>query len=138
WGADQQRAESIEIGRKLLEKEAGRFQLSVKKMLTDSNGDLKRISNEYGYGRSDDLLAAIGYGKIVPRNVIAKYLGPEKFEALDKQKKSRLRTGVRAVKGLIIGEDAFVVRGVEDVMGNSAPWCQPIYGEEIIGLIIRG
>src|SRR2546423_565551 len=33
WVADQQRAESIEIGRKLFEKEASRFQLSAKKLL---------------------------------------------------------------------------------------------------------
>src|SRR5882724_510159 len=138
WVADQQRTESIEIGRKLLDKEAGRFQLTVKKMLSDSNGDLKRISNEYGYGRPDDLLAAIGYGKIVPRNVIAKYLGPEKFEALDKQKESRLRTGVRAVKRLITGDDAIVVRGVEDLMVNRARCCNPLHGEQIIGYITRG
>ena len=138
WVADQQRAESIEIGRKLFEKEAGRFQLSVKKLLHDSNGDLKRISNEYGYGRTDDLLAAMGYGKIIPRNVIAKYLGPEKFEALDNQKESRLRTGVRAVKRLITGDDAIVVRGVEDLMVNRARCCNPLHGEEIIGYITRG
>jgi guanosine-3',5'-bis(diphosphate) 3'-pyrophosphohydrolase len=138
WVADQQRAESIEIGRKLLEKEAGRFQLSVKKILGDSNGDLKRIAGEYGYGRPDDLLAAMGYGKIGPRNVIAKYLGPEKFEALDKQKESRLRTGVRAVKRLLTGDDAIVVRGVEDLMVNRARCCNPLHGEDIIGYITRG
>ncbi|HYX30537.1 MAG TPA: bifunctional (p)ppGpp synthetase/guanosine-3',5'-bis(diphosphate) 3'-pyrophosphohydrolase [Pyrinomonadaceae bacterium] len=138
WVADQQRAESIEIGRKLLEKEAGRFRLSIKKMLNDTNGDLKRISGEYGYGRADDLLAAIGYGKLIPRNVIAKYLGPEKFEALDKQKESRLRTGVRAVKRLITGDDAIIVRGVEDLMVNRARCCNPLHGEEIIGYITRG
>jgi len=138
WVADQQRAESIEIGRKLLDKEAGRFQLTVKKMLSDSNGDLKRIANEYGYGRTDDLLAAIGYGKTVPRNVIAKYLGPEKFEALDKQKESRLRSGVRAVKRLIAGDGAIVVRGVEDLMVNRARCCNPLHGEPIIGYITRG
>src|SRR3989441_272902 len=138
WVADQQRAESIEIGRKLFEKEAARFQLSMKKMLGDSNGDLKRIAGEYGYGRTDDLLAAIGYGKLVPRNVIAKYLGPEKFEALDKQKESRLRTGVRAVKRLITGDDAIVVRGVEDLMVNRARCCNPLHGEQIIGYITRG
>jgi len=138
WVADQQRAESIEIGRKLFEKEAGRFQLSLKKVLGDSNGDLKRIAGEYGYGRTDDLLAAMGYGKIVPRNVIAKYLGPEKFEALDKQKESRLRTGVRAVKRFITGDDAIVVRGVEDLMVNRARCCNPLHGEEIIGYITRG
>ena len=138
WVADQQRAESIEIGRKLFEKEASRFQLSAKKLISDSNGDLKRIAGEYGYGRTDDLLAAIGYGKIVPRNVIAKYLGPEQFEALDKQKESKLRTGVRAVRRLLTGDDAIVVRGVEDLMVNRARCCNPLHGEEIIGYITRG
>ena len=138
WVADQQRAESIEIGRKLFEKEASRFQLSAKKVLGDGNGDFKKIANDYGYGRSEDLLAAMGYGKIIPRNVIAKYLGPEKFEALDKQKESRLRTGVRAVKRLITGDDAIVVRGVEDLMVNRARCCNPLHGEEIIGYITRG
>src|SRR6266571_1291987 len=99
---------------------------------------LKRIAGEYGYGRTDDLLAAMGYGKIVPRNVIAKYLGAEKFEALDKQKESRLRTGVRAVKRLITGDDAIVVRGVEDLMVNRARCCNPLHGEQIIGYITRG
>ncbi|MCV4933076.1 DUF5913 domain-containing protein, partial [Escherichia coli] len=75
WVAEQQRAESIEIGRKLLEKEASRFQLSIKKLLADADGEFKRVANEYGYGRVEDLLAAIGYGKLVPRNVLAKYLG---------------------------------------------------------------
>jgi len=90
----------MEIGRKLFEKEAGRFQLSMKKLLSDSNGDLKRIAGEYGYGRTDDLLAAIVNGKIVPRNVIAKYLGRKSSRHLDKQKESRLRTGVRGRKAL--------------------------------------
>jgi guanosine-3',5'-bis(diphosphate) 3'-pyrophosphohydrolase len=138
WVADQQRAESIEIGRKLFEKEASRFQLPVKKLLSDSNGDIKRIAGEYGYGRTDDLLAGIGYGKIIPRNVIAKLLGPEKFAALDQQKESRLRTGVRAVKRFITGDDAIVVRGVEDLMVNRARCCNPLHGEEIIGYITRG
>src|SRR5215468_2648317 len=139
WVADQQRAESIEIGRKLFEKEAGRFHLSVKKVLADGNGDFKKIANEYGYGRTDDLLAAMGYGKIIPRNVIAKYLGPEQFEQLDKQKESRLRSGVRAVKRLIrLGDDSILVRGVDDLMVTRARCCNPLHGEEIIGYITRG
>src|SRR2546421_7268808 len=139
WVAEQQRAESMEIGRKLFEKEAARFQLSAKKLLNDGDGALKRIAGEYGYGRVDDLLAAIGYGKLVPRNVIAKYLGPEKFEELDPQKESRLRSRVRAVKRLIrLGDDAIVVRGVDDLMVARARCCNPLRGEEIIGYITRG
>src|SRR5256885_5029438 len=109
--AEQQRAESIELGRKLFEKEAARFHLSPKKILADGDGEFKRIANEYGYGRVDDLLAAIGYGKLVPRNVIAKYLGPEKFAEIEQKKESPLRSkvnaGMQAVKKfLIIGEES--------------------------------
>jgi GTP diphosphokinase / guanosine-3',5'-bis(diphosphate) 3'-diphosphatase len=139
WVAEQQRAESIEIGRKLFEKEASRFQLSAKKLLNDTDKDMKRVASDYGYGRVDDLLAAIGYGKLVPRNVIAKYLGPEQFEQLDKQKESRLRSGVRAVKRLIrLGDDSILVRGVDDLMVTRARCCNPLHGEEIIGYITRG
>ena len=139
WVAEQQRAESIEIGRKLFEKEASRFQLSAKRLLNDGDGTFKRIASEYGYGRIDDLLAAIGYGKIVPRNVIAKYLGPEKFAELEEKKESRLRSGVEAVKRLIrLGDDSIVVRGVDDLMVTRARCCNPLRGEDIIGYITRG
>jgi GTP pyrophosphokinase len=139
--AEQQRAESIELGRKLFEKEAVRFHLSAKKVLADV--ELKRISNDYGYGRVDDLMAAIGYGKTVPRNVIAKYLGPEKFAELEQKKESPLRSrvtaGVQAVKKFIrLGEDSIVVRGVDDLLVTRARCCNPVRGEEIVGYITRG
>ncbi len=141
--AEQQRAESIELGRKLFEKEATRFQLSAKKVLNDSNGELKRIANEYGFGRPDDLLAAIGYGKVMPRNVIAKYIGPDKFAEIEQKKESRIRSsvsaGVQAVKKLIrLGEDSIVVRGVDDLLVMRARCCSPVRGEEIIGYVTRG
>lgn len=143
WVAEQQRAESMEIGRKLFEKEATRFQLSPRKLLNNNDPEMKRVANEYGYGRVDDILAAIGYGKLIPRNVIAKYLGPEQFEQLDNQKESRLRSGVRggvrAVKRLIhLGDDSIVVRGVDDLMVTRARCCNPLHGEAIIGYITRG
>ncbi|MDT7807563.1 MAG: diphosphokinase / guanosine-3,5-bis(diphosphate) 3-diphosphatase, partial [Acidobacteriota bacterium] len=141
--AEQQRAESIELGRKLFEKEAVRFRLSGKKVLADSDGALKRIANEYGYGRVDDLLAAIGYGKTAARNIIAKYLGPEKFAELDQKKDSALRSrvtaGVQAVKKFIrLGEDSIVVRGIDDLLVTRARCCNPVRGEEIVGYITRG
>jgi GTP pyrophosphokinase len=139
WVAEQQRAESIEIGRKLFEKEAARFQLPTKKLLNGADEAFKRIAGEYGYGRVDDLLAAIGYGKLVPRNVIAKYLPPEKFEELDAQKESKLRSGMRAVRRLIrLGDDAIIVRGVDDLMVTRARCCSPLRGEEIIGYVTLG
>jgi guanosine-3',5'-bis(diphosphate) 3'-pyrophosphohydrolase len=139
WVADQQRTESIEIGRKLFEKEAVRFQLSSKKVFNDKDGEFKRVANDYGLGRVEDLMASIGYGKVMPRNVIAKLLGPERFAELDTQKESRLRTGVRAVKRMMrMGDDSIVVRGVDDLLVMRSPCCNPLRGEEIVGYVTLG
>jgi GTP pyrophosphokinase len=138
--ADQQRAESIEIGRKLLEKEADRFHVSSKKLI-NNDAEMKRIANEYGLGRPEDLLASIGYGKTLPRNVLAKFLGAEKFAELDpdQRKETRMESGVKAVKRFIgMGEDAIVVTGVDNLLTTRARCCNPLRGEDIIGYISLG
>lgn len=141
WISERQRAESIELGRKLFEKEAEKFKLSPKKIFNESENDLKRIANEYGLGRIDDLLASIGYGKTLPRNVVAKFLGPEKFAELDpeKKKETTLESSVKAVKKFIgLGEDAIVVKGVDNLLLTRANCCNPLQGEPIIGYISLG
>jgi GTP pyrophosphokinase len=138
--SEQQRAESIDIGRKLLEKEADKFRVSPKKLL-GNEVEMKRIANEYGLGRPDDLLASIGYGKTLPRNVLAKFLGAEKFSELDPDKKTetRLQTGVKAVKRFIgMGEDAIIVKGVDNLLTTRARCCNPLRGEEIVGYVSLG
>lgn len=140
WISQQQRTESIEMGRRLLEKEADRFRLSPKKLI-NNDAEMKRIANEYGLGRPEDLLASVGYGKTLPRNVLAKFLGPEKFAELDPEtrKETRLETGMKAVKKFIgLSEDAIVVKGVENLLTTRARCCNPLRGEDIIGYISLG
>ncbi|HBE82507.1 MAG: bifunctional (p)ppGpp synthetase/guanosine-3',5'-bis(diphosphate) 3'-pyrophosphohydrolase [Blastocatellia bacterium] len=140
WISEQQRADSIEIGRKLLEKEADRFRVAPKK-LSSNDVEMKRIANEYGLGRPDDLFASIGYGKTLPRNVLLKYLGAERFAELDpdKRKETRLETGMKAVKKFIgLGEDAIIVKGVDNLLTTRARCCNPLRGEDIVGYISLG
>ena len=140
WISEQQRVESIELGRKLLEKEADRFKVPHKKLI-NSETEMRRIANEYGLGRPDDLLASIGYGKTLPRNVLAKYLGAEKFAELDPDKRTetKIETGLKAVKKFIgLGEDAIVVKGVDNLLTTRARCCNPLRGEEIVGYISLG
>ena len=132
-----QRVESIEIGRRLLQQEAEKFHISPKKFISN-DAEMRRIANEYGLGRPDDLLASIGYGKTLPKNVMAKHLGPEKFAELDPEnkKETRLKTGMKAVRKFIgLGEDAIVVKGVDNLLINRAKCCNPLRGEAIIGYI---
>ncbi|MBX7060419.1 MAG: bifunctional (p)ppGpp synthetase/guanosine-3',5'-bis(diphosphate) 3'-pyrophosphohydrolase [Pyrinomonadaceae bacterium] len=140
WISEQQRQESVDIGRKLLEREAERFRVSAKK-LVNNEAEMKRIAGDYGLSRPDDLLASIGYGKTLPRNVLSKFLGAEKFEELDPEKKTptRISAGVKAVKKFIgLGEDAISVKGVENLLVTRARCCNPLRGEDIIGYISLG
>ena len=140
WISQEQRTESIEIGRKLLEKEADRLRVPAKKFLNNEK-ELKRIANDYGLSRSEDLFASVGYGKTLPRNVLAKFLGAEKFSELDldSKKQTRLKTGMKAVRKFIgMGEDAIIVKGVDNLLTTRAKCCNPLRGEEIIGYISLG
>jgi guanosine-3',5'-bis(diphosphate) 3'-pyrophosphohydrolase len=131
--AESERVTAIELGKKLFEKEADRFRLNTKKIL--SNGDLDRIAPDYGVARADDLLAAIGYGKILPRNVMSKLLPPDRVGELDQEKRPTLKQVVKRALGL---QDRIVVKGVDDLMVYRARCCNPIRGEEIMGYITRG
>ncbi len=131
--AESERTTAIELGKKLFEKEADRFRLNTKKLL--SNGDLDRIAADYGVARTDDLLAAIGYGKVLPRNVIAKLLPPDRVGEIEQEKRPTLKQVVKRALGL---QDRIVVKGIDDVMVYRARCCNPIRGEEIMGYITRG
>ncbi len=131
--AESERATAIELGKKILEKEADRFRLSVKKFLSD--GELDRIAPDYGVARGDDLLAAIGYGKVLPRNVIAKMLPPERVAEIEHEKRPSLKQVVKRALGL---QDRIAVKGTDDIMVYRARCCNPIRGEQIIGYITRG
>src|SRR5690606_40838418 len=97
-------------------------------------------SSDLGLGRPDDLLASIGYGKTLPKNVIAKFLGAEKFAELDPDKRpeTKIESSIKAVKKFIgLGEDAIVVKGVDNLLTTRARCCNPLRGEEIVGYIDR-
>ena len=133
---EAQRQKSIEIGRKLFEKEAERFKLNPKKLI--SGGELQKLAPEYGCQKVDDIFAGIGYGKIMSRNLIQKLLPPEEFNTItEKEKKpSVIKQAVKKVLGL--GETRIKVKGIDDILVYRSKCCNPIWGEQIIGYITLG
>ena len=131
--SERERERSIDIGRKLFEKEAERFRLSPKKII--SSGDLQRMAPDYGLARADDIFAAIGYGKVQPRALIAKLLPPDRLGELEEEKRPTIKQTIKKALGL---EDRIQVKGVDDIMVYRARCCNPVRGEDIIGFITRG
>jgi GTP diphosphokinase / guanosine-3',5'-bis(diphosphate) 3'-diphosphatase len=129
----EERVRSIELGKRLFDKEARRFGLNPSTILESS--ELSKFASEYGARTSDELLAHIGYGKLSARTVLQKSVPAElKERAPD----SAVVSVVKRVLRPGGAEDKIKVRGTDDVMVFRAKCCNPIRGEKIVGYITRG
>ncbi|MDR3750159.1 MAG: bifunctional (p)ppGpp synthetase/guanosine-3',5'-bis(diphosphate) 3'-pyrophosphohydrolase [Terracidiphilus sp.] len=138
WLNEDQRRRAVEIGRKLLEREARKFKVPMSQ-ITDQ--DLGRIAGEYGVSTAADLLATLGQGKHTAHNVLSK-LAPglaNQGEAEPEAKPGSEGAMSDAVRKLhLTGSDSLQVEGQNDLLVYRARCCNPIRGEEIIGYVTRG
>jgi GTP diphosphokinase / guanosine-3',5'-bis(diphosphate) 3'-diphosphatase len=132
WIRREEKARATELGRKLFEKEARRYDLHLK-TLTDS-AEFEAALAEFGAQKPDELYAAIGYGKLQPKQVFAKIVPDDKLR--EKPPDGPVASVVRRVLGA--GEEKITVRGFDDLMVFRARCCNPIRGEKIVGYITRG
>ena len=127
----EEKARSLELGKKVFEKEARRYGLNLKSL---TEGPLfNALLTEYGYGKAEEVFTALGYGKLAVKSVLAKLVPNEE---LKEAPESGLASVVRRVLGP--AEDKIKVRGFDDLMVFRARCCNPIRGEKIIGYITRG
>ena len=129
----EEKERSTELGRKLFDKEARRYGLNLKQLTEPET--LARVLTEYGMGKPEELYAALGYGKLSPKNVLAKFVPQEELKEAPPE--GGIASVVRRVLGGA-GEDKITVHGIDDLMVFRARCCNPIRGEKIVGYITRG
>src|SRR6202789_4224050 len=69
WLNEDQRERAVEIGRKLLDREARKFKIPMAQI---ADQDLGRIAGEYGVATAADLLATLGQGKHTAHQILNK------------------------------------------------------------------
>jgi GTP pyrophosphokinase len=124
-----ERAKAVDLGQKLLEKEARRLGISLSKI---SKSDLDRVAGEYGCSKIEDLHAALGFGRFSARQVLLK-LVPQPGEMAVEEPAPAPTASKPAAGDLVIK-----VKGADDLLVYRAKCCNPIRGEAIVGYITRG
>jgi len=134
WLNIHQRERAIEIGNKLIEKEARKYRVTLKDIKT---ADYQRVASDMGLGKPDDLMAAIGYGKYSARQILAR-LAPASSQnsAHPEEDASSISSVVRRVFGA--DTSAILVKGHDDLLVYRARCCNPIKGEDVVGYVTRG
>ncbi len=133
WIKLQELKSSISLGREICEKEFRKHNLNFSKLL---KGDkiLERVSKE-GIKKTDDLLAAVGHGRLRVRHLINMFLE----EGLN-GKKHAAQSLSSSAKKVVCRKSGHGIRidGIDGVMVRHGKCCNPIPGDRIMGYITRG
>ncbi len=135
WLKAERRREALEIGQKLLEKEARTAKASLRRVPDER---FEEVCREYGCATREDLYARLGYGRFSVRQVLRK-LFPEGAVPDPAELRSKPPTiSDPDDKGLPKGDETLAVHGLDDILIYPARCCNPIPGDAIVGYVTRG
>ncbi len=130
----EERERSRGIGEELLNRELKRMGTTLKKTLkTDA---FEKASSAFGFHRVEDLIASVGFGKYSARQVLGRLFPPEEIDdRLGQQEEIKItaRKAAAQARG-----DGIVVDGIDHLLVRFANCCNPLPGDEVIGIITRG
>ncbi|MFN8512550.1 MAG: bifunctional (p)ppGpp synthetase/guanosine-3',5'-bis(diphosphate) 3'-pyrophosphohydrolase [Thermomicrobiales bacterium] len=120
WFRRQRRDENIAQGRKQIEDELQRLGLGMR---------IDEVAKRFpAYLRTDDFLAAIGYGVVTTGQIAAELSKTPLPDVLQPTKAAPTKPM----------SARFQITGVGDLYTTLATCCKPVRGDEIIGFITRG
>ncbi|MFH0800737.1 MAG: bifunctional (p)ppGpp synthetase/guanosine-3',5'-bis(diphosphate) 3'-pyrophosphohydrolase, partial [Pseudomonadota bacterium] len=126
---------SAAIGREILDKELSRYGLGMKDVL--KSDELEVFAKNSSYDGPEAVLAAIGYGKFSPMQIVALFVPHEKLHPDDKPAPSHSVIG-KIVQRLKRPKGLVKVGGMGDMLVSFGKCCNPIPGDPIIGFVTRG
>lgn len=131
----EQRKRSQELGREILEKEFRKSGVSLAK--AEKHGDLERAAQDHRCGSVEEMIAAVGYGKLDPKEVVQWVAGtPGASEPPAELRESKLAQLIRRVAGR--EQQAIKIDSVDDLLVRLARCCNPVPGDDVVGFVSRG
>jgi guanosine-3',5'-bis(diphosphate) 3'-pyrophosphohydrolase len=130
WLRVEEGKRSLELGKRLLERELRRHSLALGSLIKTAR--VHELAQEYGLAGSDELLTAVGYGRLSAVQIANRLL------PADAQPAPPTESVDKAAKRQSIDDKSVKVRGASDLMMKLSKCCAPIPGDRIIGYITRG
>ncbi len=131
----EEKARSVEVGKKLFERELRRRGSSLKRVI--GTEAMKATLSAQGLAKEDDLYAAVGFGRVSAQTVAAQVVPDERDDAgkvEHREDETRAGGGAESARS----EAVLEVTGDSDFLVYVARCCNPVRGEEIVGFVTRG
>ena len=131
WLKREEKKRAVEVGRKLLERELRRVGVSWRK--TVAGDELTTLLTSHGLTKEEDLLAAIGFGRLAATAVVAQLAPRDGVEVETEEVPLPARPAPPPTDS-----PALEVTGDADFLVYVARCCSPLPGEPIVGFVTRG
>lgn len=133
WLKVEEQKRSLEIGRRLLEREFRRQGLPPAQMLRSDR--LLEVARDSGFETTDEMVAAVGFGRLASAEVINR-LTPTRPDA-DRGAVTAEPHVLKPQPGKP-DEKGVKVKGGHDLLMQLSRCCNPVPGDRILGYITRG
>jgi len=134
WIKLEEQKRSIEIGRRLLESEFRRQGMAPARMF--KSAELLEAARQSGFDSTDELAAAVGFGRVATSQVIDKLTVPS--SGAQAQAPTQERPAARKAVGGKSDGTGVQVKGSRDLLMQLSRCCHPVPGDRILGYITRG
>jgi GTP pyrophosphokinase len=132
-----EREKSKALGRELLDREFRKYGLTLNKL--HKSGELERAIGELKVQSFEELLISIGYGKVLPADVIEQIVPEDKRREVQAEPPPSENPVLNLVRRITRRSTAGIkVAGEDDVLVRFAKCCSPLPGDPIVGFITRG
>jgi GTP pyrophosphokinase len=127
WLTERRMEDSVGLGRDMMEREARRNHVKL-----PPDRELIDAAQSFGFPDVFRLLKAVGEGHVSARNALTR-LFPELME------KKREISPIQKIKDLTLGTSRGIrIQDVGNLMIYFAKCCQPVPGDQVIGVVTRG
>jgi len=136
WLRVEEAKRSLEVGKRLLERELRRHDAALGPLLKTSR--IQDVAKESGLPGADELFTAIGYGRISAIHVANRLCAEEGERSIVAGAVAEVEEKAGTKRVPTADEKGVKVKGVHDLMMHLSKCCEPVPGDRIIGYITRG
>ncbi|MDP2600295.1 MAG: bifunctional (p)ppGpp synthetase/guanosine-3',5'-bis(diphosphate) 3'-pyrophosphohydrolase [Deltaproteobacteria bacterium] len=130
----EEHTQSKQVGWELLEQACQKHGLSPTKLLKEPA--VLKYAKENGFKEEESLLSAMGYGKILPEDLLGFVLPKGELKPKESVKETTLSRLARKIARRTLGQ--VKVSGVSDMLISFGKCCNPVPGDAITGYVTRG
>ena len=137
WFKREQRAENIEKGKDIIEKEIKKLGMKNSELL--KNEWVQIVLDKYRFANIDDLYASVGFGGISEKKIIARLLNEYRKEHEEEDLEQKIEELALAKPTKIKpSKTGIYVKGIDNCLIKLSKCCNPLPGDEIVGYITKG